>query len=276
MNLSNKNDNILKYKNSKSTKNARITGGIDGRNQKKRYIKLKSFALEREKQNFSKLFIIHEKDEWWKMIGHSAIIFHYEISNRIGVSSRLHSDDDFEFKSSEGVLNFRNIDMLDEKLVAAKILPIDIKDDYRVYNIGRKYTQADIEFLKKSKELEWAKVNKIILPKESYPNLFSCLRELLNRIYFITRTLDPYAREAIGRAMLEKASEMIRNYSLFANDAGFKDEGLDEIELGVRWIIAQMAVISELRLLPVEKIFRLLRTAEKVERCIEQCKIRKR
>ena len=60
----------------KSTRTARAKGAKIGREKKELYFKLKVFALEKEKKNFSKLLVIHEKDNWWKMVGNSAIIFH--------------------------------------------------------------------------------------------------------------------------------------------------------------------------------------------------------
>ena len=80
-----------------------------GRKQKAEYQKIKAFALEHERQNFSKLFIIHEKDNWWKMIGNSALIFHYDIAKRIKYSSKLMEDSDFECRSEEGVVNIKSI-----------------------------------------------------------------------------------------------------------------------------------------------------------------------
>lgn len=70
----------------KSTREARKAGAARGTAEREKYLKLKKFALEREKENYSKLFIIHEKGEWWKMVGNSAIIFHYELAKRAGIN----------------------------------------------------------------------------------------------------------------------------------------------------------------------------------------------
>ena len=43
-----------------STRAARKRGSLEGGLQKEKYLKLKAFAIEHEKENFSKLFIIHE------------------------------------------------------------------------------------------------------------------------------------------------------------------------------------------------------------------------
>ena len=142
----------------KSTREARKAGSIRGTAEREKYLKLKKFALEHEKENFSKLFIIHEKGEWWKMVGNSAIIFHYELAKRTGMRSKLLDDSDYDLKTEDGVVNIRNIYELDSKLESISIRPIEIKPEYRVYNIGKKYTVAEIENLRKAKELEWEKL----------------------------------------------------------------------------------------------------------------------
>lgn len=259
-----------------SSREARIAGGESGRIQKARYSQWKAFAVEHEADNYSKLFVIHEKDNWWKMVGHSAIMFHYEVSKWAGIKSKLVPDTDYDTRSEEGVVNIRDIDQLDAKLMAIKVNSIDIKPDYRVYNIGKKYTKADIEALKQTKAIEWAKVNKIILPREVFPALFMSLRELLTRLYFSTRSLDAYARETIAAPMFEKVVGLVREYSLIANKVGIRrTEYLDEVDAAMQWVTAQMTAISELRLMEAERIYQVLRAAEKVRRDVEQCQPKK-
>ena len=240
----------------KSSRDARIIGGEIGRRQKQKYFRIKSFALKREDENFSKLFIIHEKDDWWKMVGHSAIFFHYDVSNWINMKSKLLPDSDYDCKSEDGVVNIRDIYALDSKLVKVKINPIDIKDDYRIYNIGKKYTLADIEAFKKAHAMEWARVNKIILPKEIYPKLFISLTELLNKIYFSTKKLEPYARDIIGSQMLKVIINLVRDYSLISNGKGIsRTNYLEDVSDKMSWLTSQMTVVTELKLLPLKRIY---------------------
>ena len=260
----------------KSTREARKAGSIRGTAEREKYLKLKKFALEHEKENFSKLFVIHEKGEWWKMVGNSAIIFHYELAKRTGMRSKLLDDSDFDIKSKDGIVNIKNIIDLDEKLNSISIHPLEIKPDYRVYNIGKKYAPSEIEMLKKTKELEWGRVNKVILPKTVFPEFYMSLRELLSRVYFSTRIFEPYVREIIGKPMVEKVAELIREYSFMTSGEGLDaTEFLGLAEDSTKWIIAQMTIVSELRFMEPEKIYRILQSAEKVKRNIEKCRAKK-
>lgn len=259
-----------------STREARIAGGEAGRRQKEIYKKWKAFAFEREKTNYSKLFLIHEKNNWWKMIGHSAVFFHYDVAKRIRMASRLVPDSDYDFKSEEGVINIRDIYALDAKLTVAGISPLALEGPYRVYNIGKKYTRADIVAMKNEKAMEWARINKIILPKEVFPTLYTALRELTKRLYFATKTFDGYAREVVGKPMFEKGAGLLREYSLLANKAGLSDSDfLSEAERTIDWITSQMTIVSELRLLSTERIYQILQATEKVRRGITQCNPKK-
>lgn len=131
--------------------------------------------------------------------------------------------------------------------------------------------------LKKTKELEWGKVNKIVLPKTVFPEFYMSLRELLSRVYFSTRIFEPYVREIIGKPMVEKVVELVREYSFMASG-----EGLDEIEYldladdSAKWIIAQMTIVSELRVMEPEKIYRILQSAEKLKKEVSRNVGRKR
>lgn len=259
-----------------STRIARNAGSAAGAKQRATYIRVKSFALEREEKNFSKLFIIHEKENWWKMIGHSAILFHYEVSKWIGMKSKLQPDTDYDAKSEDGVVNIRDVYLLDSKLTGVKVNLLEATPDYRIYNIGKKYTLADIAALRKTTELEWAKINKIILPREIFPSLFVSLKELLRKMYFSTRQLETYARTALGEEMLRRVAALMREYSLLACRTGLSTTNfLDETENTMQWIAAQMAVVAELQLLPAERIYQLLRAIETVRRDVEKCRPKK-
>lgn len=256
----------------KSTRTARAKGAKIGREKKELYFKLKVFALEKEKKNFSKLLVIHEKDNWWKMVGNSAIIFHYEIAKRIGMSSKLVPDSDFDCKSEDGVVNIRNIDILETKLENNSINPLEIKPEYRIFNLGKKYSPSEIANLKKTQELELARVNKIIMPEEIHPVLFMTLRELLYKVYFSTKLIEPYARENVANEMMTRVVRLVREYSLASKSKKEMEKYLGTLESELDFLTAQMIIISELRLLPVEKIYQVLRAIEKVRKEVISCK----
>ncbi|MBQ2638525.1 hypothetical protein IJF91_00450 [Candidatus Saccharibacteria bacterium] len=256
----------------RASKTERTKAGEKGRKQREEYFKIKAFALEREKENFSKLFVIHEKKNWWKMIGNSALIFHYDIAKRIKYASKLMEDSDFECRSEEGVVNIKSIYDLEAKLEANKIYYLDTQEEYKIFNIGKRYTKDDIERLKKARELEWEKINSIVLPKQIHPLLFKSERELLETLYTYTKRIEPYIREVVANPMLERASWMVREYSMMANGVGMEEkEYLEKILVNTKWMTSQTIIISELRLAEPERIFRLLKSIENLRKDAERC-----
>lgn len=256
-----------------STVDVRNASAEAGRVQKKSYQDWKAFALEREQDNYSKLFMIHEKKQWWKMVGHSAIMFYYEVSNWIHYNCKLHKDSDFENQSEEGIVNIRDVYKLDKKLAAFNIELLKATKEYRVYNLGKKFTPGDLEHMKKERDLEWAKVNKVILPKEVFPSLFLLERDLYKNVFHAGQKMPAYVQNRTMNPVTDKVAELLREYSFLASENGLSDIGyLDKVKEVMTWCMAQMVLVSELRLLPPEKIFQILSLMGKVKREVEVCR----
>ena len=259
-----------------STIAARSAAANEGREQRKAYQKWKAFAIEREKDNYSKLFLIHDKKNWWKMVGHSAVIFNYEVSKWIHYNCKLHVDNDYENQSEDGIVNIRNIYDLDKKLVAFNISLLKATDNYRVYNIGKKFTPGDLEHMKKERELEWAKVNKVVLPKEVFPTLYLLERDLYVNVFNVGQKMQEYAQDRVMNPITDRVAELLREYSILVNGEGLTETRyLDMVKETMRWCIGQMTLISELRVLPPRKIFQILSLMGKVKREVEVCRPKK-
>ena len=261
----------------KSTKEARVKDGDSGREKKKEYLALKRFALGRERENFSKLFVFQDNKGWWKMVGHSAVIFYYDIADRIGMKTKLKEDTDFDLKSEDGVVNIKSITLLTEKLETVKIQLFKLEDKYRIYNIGKKYDVSELERMKKAKELEWDKVNKIILPRQIYPTLYKYERELLVNSYFSMKRMETFARENFTSEMMAKMAEMVRDYSLVMNEGteAEVENYLIRCENNLKWMRAQMAIFAELKLFELDVILRISYAIEKILKEVSSCRVRK-
>lgn len=259
-----------------STVAARSAAAAEGREQRKIYQTWKAYAIEHEKENYSKLFIIHDKKNWWKMVGHSAVMFNYEVSKWIHYNCKLHADNDFENQSEDGIVNIRDIYGLDKKLAAFNISLLKATDNYRVYNIGKKFTPGDLEHMKKERDLEWAKVNKVILPKEVFPTLFLLERDLFVNVFNVGQKMEEYARERVMNLITDKVAELLREYSILTSGEGLSDtEYLEKVEGAMKWCIGQMVLVSELRILPPRKIFQILSLMGKIKREVEVCRPKK-
>ena len=255
-----------------STRQARTKGAAEGQLRKKNYLKLKAYVLKVEPKNYSKLILLHEKDGWWKMFGHSALMFHYDVAKWINYPAKLLPDSDYDHRSEEGVVNIRDIFELDSRLAAVKINVLDMHSAYRTYNIGKKYSPGELEAFQKTKDLEEAKVNKIIIPKQTFPDLYTQLRDLTTKVYFTTRLFNTYARAVMGEPMLEAVVGAMREYSLFVHEVGMsREEYLQYVVDAMHKIEGLMAPVVELRLVPNQRIFQILKGTNRVIREVEQC-----
>lgn len=246
------------------------------RRARRAYIKLKKHTLESEKGNYTKLIFIHDRANWWKLFGHSAVIFYYEVAEWIHYSCKLRSDTDYEAISKEGVVNIRDIYALDKKLAAFNINLLHSSPDYRVYNIGKKFTEGDIQHMQKERDAEWAKVNHIVLPKEVFPTLFSLERDLFLQVFYTAKKLDSYTREYVMNPVVERVVGLLRDYSILANGDGLTPTGyLDRVYQEMHWCRSQLVALAELRAVETKKMFHLLHLINQVEREVAVCQPKK-
>lgn len=260
----------------KSTLTAREAGADDGRKRRAEYFAFKKFVIEREEENFSKLMIVHEKDEWWKIFGHSAIMFAYEVSGWIDMKVKLRPDSDYDYKSKEGVVIIRDVYTLDAKLAKAKVNLLKSTDDYRVYNLGKKFSEADLDRMMHKESLEWGKVNKIITVRDVFPDLHTALRELFSYYYFSIRKLETFGRDAFGMPIADKLSDLLAEYDQCCNEGTLAESDyLAKVEETMKWTKYRVDALAELKAFSVQRIYRLLRLADRVQRLAEQCRQRK-
>lgn len=243
--------------------------------ERRRYVKLKQVVYAYEGAPTSRIFLIRQKGEWFRFVGQSAVIFHYAIAPRINYKSRLYVDKDYEFAMPGGVVNVRDAEMLCQILVKHHYNLIKRDQDYYVFNAGKRYSLADLNAMMERKDKEWQGVNKIFLPKDVFPSLFTLLRELLLMTYNVVRKMEGYAREMVGDAIVEKEVGLVREYTLACNGVGLKESGyLEKVSTDMDWIKAQLNSLSIIQEIQPEKLGRLGLTIEKVKREVATCQPR--
>ena len=250
----------------------------EGRALRARYLALKKYVLERDqkKDSFSKIVIIRENKKYWKFVGVSALIFTYEVAHELGMRPQIREDTDYDLKASTGVVNIGDIDRLLDKMKNAgyEIVPGKKDSDSAItFNLGKKFTWADIRAIERKRAEEWAKINNTILPKQCWPLLYKVERELLSTIFFMAQHLDPQYRELITNGMVERAIWLVREYNICANN--YDDEKainyLEEAARNIAWINGQMEVLLEVRVLTAEKSLRLAQAIYKVKDEVKRC-----
>lgn len=238
-----------------------------GRARRAKYEKLKKRVSELEPENFTKLYFILQKDGWFRAFGHSAIIFHYNFAPKIGVKSKLLEDKDYNYKIQGGVVNVRNMEKVEEGLNRLGMHVIKRDEQFLIFNLGRKYSLAEIQRLEEQKDREWSKVNAVALPKDSMPDLYKLLRELINKVYFKVKKMNEFDRAIMANKLAVRAADLIREYSLMAKGVGrSREEYLIYLRNSMDYMQGQLMAIAEIRAMTPEAIYQILYITQSIKR----------
>lgn len=244
-----------------------------GRIYKQQYYDMKKTVLLREDHGTTRVVAIRQKPGWFRFLGKSALIFHYEIAPKINYHSKWYKDDDFKLQLKGGVVNIRDIDMLIKMMEQHNYAVINRSAAMVVFNAKKRYSLADLDALQGRVGEEWDRVNKVFVPKNSMPSLYRELRQLLYKIYMTTKRMDAFAREVIGNDLVKKAAKLNRDYIVTCNQTGLDKSGYFERVLkDLDDIRAQLACISTVRELDAKAMSNIGKAVENVRLEVSRCK----
>jgi len=178
------------------------------RKLKKEYELSKQRLLLAERNNYEYIFLIRTQDNWYKIISHSALIFLYYATPIIKKNydegykpPRLLADGDFRYKAPIGVLTFKTLDSVKKLMKVCGFAQgkVDAEDSrVTVFKLDRKLSEEEFWSFKKEEDELWGKVNKVIVPTASFPNLGVDIREVTQLFYDIIRKMPHDAKELVG------------------------------------------------------------------------------
>ena len=72
----------------------------EGQKLKTVYLEVKRRALKYEAGNYTQLVLVKTQDkDWWKMFGHSAVMYKHFVAPRLKLKPKLLPDSDYDVKS---------------------------------------------------------------------------------------------------------------------------------------------------------------------------------
>ena len=239
---------------------------VTGDAARERYYDLKRRVLGWEKNNYTRLAVIKTGNGWYKMFGHSAIVFVCQIAKRLDIPAELVSDSDYEQTSDEPVYLFKDLAKLEGRLKTLKIFRSSSEDGVMVFDLGYKVDAADLVAMQKEDQLVRERANKLVLPKEIFPGYRNELRILLGSIYEIVRKQNGVARELCGNSMMLICSRMMENFIEAANGHADMKQYMKTSVKDLRRIDAKLFVMSELRLETDNKIYNTMLQVAKTQK----------
>ena len=249
----------------KSAAEVRREKSAAGRKKREAYNKIKQSVLEYEKENYTKLFVMKSSGDWYKLLGHSAVIYSAILAPRLGKTARLLPDTDYHHNSKEGTVSIRNIGTFKSDMETLGVELIYEKDEGLAFRLGFRVEPEMLNNLIKQGEMERKQVQKLLMPEVMLPQLKMRLFETMKLMYFGAQNLSPLGRAVIGEEMAILICKFGQDFIMMANGFIDRDQYFTDLSQGLQRLKAGMAVVSELRLMKDQKIFQILEALGKTE-----------
>lgn len=232
--------------------------------------KLKAKVMEFEQTNNRHLLFFASTNAFVKLAGHSAIFFAVTIADRIHWRYSLKIDTDRYSTSEDGVISFRSLDTVADKLAEINVFPDKAlnSDELHYFLLPKAYSDEQIAKLRDHIQQDLKRIMTIVLPTSPIPTLYDAIMQVSQLIYYQFKHLsDSLARDTIGRQMIEASYNMAQEYLRFARSKDLKEtqnlRNIIEISQELRYGIAY---ISKLQILHHREVCQILEQLIAIER----------
>ena len=234
-------DNVTKInivlelsKNPTITKNSSakllVRGKLEGKQGKKTnidgisredYYAGKEYVFEQEKNNKSKIYLYpamgNSKDNWYRAAGKSLLFYKFILAIRLGRSANTQIDGDKQFAFRHGYVAIKNGELLATQAAKLDYKVEKIDHDIFVIDMGKDFSQHEIEILVEQEKAEIQAVENMVRPKHNIPKLAAAIRTLSQYIPLKIEKIPQGKREVMARQLMEPAVELVKFYHRFAN-----------------------------------------------------------
>lgn len=181
---------------------------------------LKAKVMEFEATNTHHLLFFASTNNFVKLAGHSALFFAATIADRIHWRYSLKADTDRYSTSTDGVISFRSIDRISDRLAEINIFPNHdlTTTELHFFQLGKVYSEEQIANLRDNAHRDLDRIMNIVIPVSPIPSLYDSIVQFSQLSYYSFKHLsDNLARDSLGRKVLLLGLEMTSEYSKFAH-----------------------------------------------------------
>lgn len=234
-------------------------------------LKIKTEALEFERENYQYLQFVDSTDGFKQIYDHSALIFKVKIAEKIGYkTANLRQDNALQNpKAKYGVISFKNFENLRLKLIGIGATEEKtLKNPRRAYfKLPRKYSKQEIETIIKELANKKQKLQQIIAPKNPEPMLMIRLENLEKMLYENLRQTHTFAQKTIGARIFNLSAEALKTYLYYAN---FENKNTEraKIQAILREIRYNLKTVENLSLIRAENLEKILEEIVILERIL--------
>ncbi len=234
--------------------------------------KIKAKVMEFEQSNNRHLLFFNSTNAFVKIAGHSAIFFAVTIADRIHWRYSLKVDTDRYSTSEDGVISFRSLSVITDRLAEINIFPDPIlnntDEELHYFLLPKVYNDEQIAKLRDNIQRDLKRIMSIVLPTSPIPTLYDAIMQVSQLLYFQFKHLsDGFARETIGQQMIELTYKMSQEYLRFArNKTPNNPKELIKIIEYSQEIRFGIAYLSKLQILHHRDICQILEQLIAIER----------
>ena len=212
----------------------------------------KKFLIEFERTNYAYLSMLRSTHGFFKIIGHSALFYAYNIAPRLNLKANLQPDGDFAHKSAEGIVSIRHPEKVAEALQTINIKQLQTKDrtgNFLLFKLPWTFTEDQVTELIERQNQKLQNLNRVVIADNIIPVLFLQLEELLKSVYENIRGMGgPVERETFGYDLLKTIIKM--NHAYFALTSGqlSKHTCLTQLKSHLGFVKFQVKLLADLKI----------------------------
>lgn len=245
----------------------------------KDYYKIKMVAMTLEDKNYSELIlfpsasVIREKmnipdiqgkkekvpgqiDDWYKMCKHSALIYKYVISTKIGRKSvNIINDTDMNHRLSGGIVAINGIDRFAASMEKAgfKKPTVDSLGIYH-FSLNMRFKSLDIKAYEKQERDSVERINKMLLAKNPKPEVYGKWREIAKTIPPKIKSLKEPYRTMFANELLPEIMKLSANYRYYANGSLKAKEAQGRMINGCEILMSGINMMMEANLINKQEV----------------------
>lgn len=241
--------------------------------------KIKAEVMEFEQSNNRHLLFFNSTNAFVKVAGHSAIFFAVTIADRIHWRYSLKVDTDRYSTSEDGVISFRSLPTIAERLAEINVFPdktFNQDSELHYFLLPKVYSDEQIAKLRDNIQRDMKRIMSIVLPTSPIPTLYDAIMQASQLIYYQFKHLsDGFARDTVGRQIIESSYQMSQSYLRFARSKHTDHAGeLAKIIDASQEIRFGIAYLSKLQVLHHREVCQILEQLIAIERIATRAYVR--
>lgn len=188
-----------------------------GKVTRREYESLKRRAMKFEAKNRKFILVLpcDGEQDWCEMCEASALIYKYEVCEKIGAKVTMTDDQDsFYLQYEIGRIRTRGYDMVRRRIQKAGLyLREMLKDRCMVFELNVNFTAAELKKMREEEERRQAELSNIVKTHFSDPSLHQKIMLVATRLHRICyRRMDKLSSSTNGRRIVELINMVGRMY----------------------------------------------------------------